>query len=170
MDRRPGPPDDVLSEQRRAVEAPGPGGHLDRCRRGRRRDHADPAVGRDAVRVLLIDAANVIGSRPTGWWRDRPGAARRFTDRVRATVAAGRLPPPVTLVLEGRSRMGADETEDGGIRVVHAPGEGDDTIAAIAEAHDDVVVVTADRGLIDRVRRAGADVVGPGWLLDQLVD
>ena len=41
--------------------------------------------------MLVIDAANVIGSRPTGWWRDRPGAARRFTERVRATVAAGRL-------------------------------------------------------------------------------
>jgi len=38
--------------------------------------------------MLVIDAANVIGSRPTGWWRDRPGAARRFTERVRATVTA----------------------------------------------------------------------------------
>jgi len=45
-------------------------------------------VRRDAVRMLVIDAANVIGSRPTGWWRDRPGAARRFTERVRATVTA----------------------------------------------------------------------------------
>jgi hypothetical protein len=25
--------------------------------------------------LLVSDAANVIGSRPTGWWRDRPGAA-----------------------------------------------------------------------------------------------
>ena len=37
---------------------------------------------RDAVGMLIIDAGNVIGSRPTGWWRDRPGAARRFTERV----------------------------------------------------------------------------------------
>ena len=85
--------------------------------------------------MLVIDAANVIGSRPTGWWRDRPGAARRFTERVRATVAAGRLDPPVTIVLEGQARAGADEADVDGVEVVHAPGEGDDTIAAIAEAH-----------------------------------
>src|SRR3954449_8111267 len=102
---------------------------------------------RDTVPVLLIDAANVIGSRPTGWWRDRPGAARRFTERVRATVTAGRLDPPVTLVLEGQSRMGADEADVDGVAVVHAPGEGDDTIATIAETHGRVVVVTSDREL-----------------------
>jgi len=125
---------------------------------------------RDPVPVLVIDAANVIGSRPTGWWRDRPGATRVFTERVRATVTAGQLGPPVTIVLEGRARTGADETDVDGVEVVHAPGEGDDVIAAIAEAHRDVVVVTADRKLAGRVRAANAAVVGPSWLLDKLVD
>jgi hypothetical protein len=120
--------------------------------------------------MLVVDAANVIGSRPTGWWRDRPGATRRFTERVRATVTAGRLDPPVTLVLEGQARMGADECDVDGVAVVHALGEGDDTIAAIAETHRDVVVVTADRELAERVRAANGKVVGPSWLLDQLVD
>jgi hypothetical protein len=120
--------------------------------------------------MLVIDAANVIGSRPTGWWRDRPGATRRFTERVRATVTAGRLDPPVTIVLEGQARTGADESDVDGVAVVHAPGEGDDTIAAIAETHREVVVVTADRELAERVRAANGKVVGPSWLLDQLVD
>src|SRR5436190_23648155 len=120
--------------------------------------------------MLVIDAANVIGSRPTGWWRDRPGAARRFTEQVRATVTAGQLDPPVTVVLEGQSRAGADEGAADGVEVVHAPGEGDDTIAAVAAAHSDVTVVTADRGLAERVRAAGGEVVGPSWLLDRLVD
>jgi uncharacterized protein YaiI (UPF0178 family) len=122
--------------------------------------------------MLVIDAANVIGSRPTGWWRDRPGAARTFTARVRASVAAGRLGSPVTIVLEGRSRAGADEADVDGVEVVHAPGEGDDTIAALAETHRDadVVVVTADRGLAARVRATDAEVVGPNWLLDKLAD
>ena len=53
---------------------------------------------------------------------------------------------------------------------MHASGEGDDTIAAIAEAHREVIVVTADRELAERVRAANAEVVGPSWLLDQLVD
>jgi hypothetical protein len=120
--------------------------------------------------MLVIDAANVIGSRPTGWWRDRPGSARRFTEQVRATVTAGLLDPPVTLVLEGRARAGADEADVDGVEVVHAPGEGDDTIAAIAAAHREVTVVTADRELAGRVRAANAEVVGPSWLLNQLVD
>jgi hypothetical protein len=125
---------------------------------------------RDAGGVLVIDAANVIGSRPTGWWRDRPGAARTFTERVRATVAAGQLEPPVTIVLEGQARRGADEATVDGVEVVHAPGEGDDTIAAIAQQQREVVVVTADRGLAQRVRAVDGEVVGPSWLLDRLVD
>ena len=54
-------------------------------------------------------------------------------------MTAGRLDPPVTLVLEGRARAGADEAIVDGVEVVHAPGEGDDTIAAIAEAHREVI-------------------------------
>ena len=120
--------------------------------------------------MLVIDAANVIGSRPTGWWRDRPGAARTFTERVRATVVAGHLDPPVTVVLEGHAKQGADEGVADGVEVVHAPGEGDDTIATIAQERPGVVVVTADRGLADRIRAADGEVVGPSWLLDRLVE
>ncbi len=120
--------------------------------------------------MLVIDAANVIGSRPTGWWRDRPGAARRFAEQVRATVVAGGLVAPVAIVLEGQFRRGADESDLDGVAVVHAPGEGDDTIAAIAATHRGAVVVTADRGLAERVRAADGTVVGPKWLLDRLVD
>jgi nucleotide-binding universal stress UspA family protein len=109
---------------------------------------------RDPVRVLVIDAANVIGSRPTGWWRDRPGAARVFTERARATVTAGRLGPAVTIVVEGRARAGADAADVNGVEVVHAPGEGDNTIAALAEANQAVIVVTANRELAERVRGA----------------
>ena len=76
----------------------------------------------------------------------------------------------MTIVLEGRARAGADETDVGGVEVVHALAEGDDTIAAIAEANRGVVVVTSDRELAHRVRAANAEVVRPSWLLDQLVD
>ena len=120
--------------------------------------------------MIVVDAANVIGARPDGWWRDRAGAAHRFTEQVRATVRAGRLEPPVTLVLEGQARRGADEDELDGVAVVHARGEGDDTIAVFAETYPGVVVVTADRALAGRVRRANGKVVGPSWLLDQLLN
>jgi hypothetical protein len=119
--------------------------------------------------VLLIDAANVVGSRPTGWWRDRPGAARDLTARVRQAAAAGTLLPPVVLVLEGQAKQGVEEGIADGVEVVHAPGSGDDTLATLAAASDQpVVLVSADRELAERARRGGAEIVGPTWLLDQL--
>jgi hypothetical protein len=119
--------------------------------------------------MLLIDAANVIGSRPTGWWRDRPGAARDLTARVRQAVTEGRLDAPVVLVLEGKAKAGVEEGPAHGVEVVHAPGLGDDTLAALAgDREEPVVLVTADRQLADRARRRGADVVSPTWLLDRL--
>ena len=84
-------------------------------------------------------------------------------------MSAGRLEPPVTIVLEGQARHGAEEAELDGVAVVHAPGEGDDAIAAIAGTQSGAVVVTADRALAARVRMANAKVVGPSWLLDQLL-
>ena len=33
------------------------------------------------VRVF-VDANNIIGSRPDGWWRDRAGAARRLVAEI----------------------------------------------------------------------------------------
>lgn len=119
--------------------------------------------------MLIVDAANVIGSRPTGWWRDRLGAARDFLARVRAAVEAGALDAPVVVVLEGQARTGVPEGVAAGVEVVHAPGSGDDTIATLAAtARGGVVVVTADRELRTRVQAVGADVAGPSWLLDRM--
>src|SRR5688572_9337770 len=115
--------------------------------------------------MLLIDAANVVGSRPTGWWRDRAGAARHFSERVRAAAAASLLPKPVVIVLEGAARAGVEEGTADGVEVIHARGDGDDTLAALAAAATEpVVLVSADRALGQRVRAVGADVVGPTWL------
>jgi rRNA-processing protein FCF1 len=119
--------------------------------------------------VLLVDAANVVGSRPTGWWRDRPGAARNLVEEIRAAAAASRLPTPVIVVLEGAARRGAGEGVAAGVEVVHAPEGGDDTLVALAaRAPSPVVLVSADRALRERVRAHGGASVGPGWLLDRL--
>src|SRR5436190_19558092 len=118
--------------------------------------------------MLIVDAANVIGSRPDGWWRDRAGAAGRFVEEVRAAVRDGRVQPSVVVLLEGQARRGAAEADADRVEVVHAPDEGDDTIVSLATAHRGARVVTADRALADRVRAVAAEVVGPRWLLDQL--
>ena len=126
---------------------------------------------REPCKVLLIDTANVVGSRPTGWWRDRATATRRLAERIRAATAASQLPEPVVMVLEGAARHGVEEGIADGVKVVHAPGAGDDTLASLAATADaPVVLVSADRGLRERVRRSGAEVVPPSWLLDRLRD
>ena len=116
--------------------------------------------------LLLVDGANVVGSRPDGWWRDRAGAARRLRDALVPVATAGLpdLPPPldVVLVVEGRAR-GVGTVD--GVRVVDAPGSGDDTIVELVTAAvGRTVVVTADRGLRERVRDLGAEVRGPRTL------
>ncbi len=115
--------------------------------------------------MLLVDAANVVGARPDGWWRDRPAAAARLVDALRLALAAGRLDGPAVVVLEGAARAGAPEGTGGDLRVVHATGSGDDALvdlaaAAVAGAHP-VLVVTADRALRDRLLEAGVDVLAP---------
>lgn len=129
-----------------------------------------------AVRpAVVVDAANVVGSVPDGWWRDRAGAAQRLVSRIAGLAAAGveshhlgldlaRWYPAVSVVLEGRARGAAAQD---GVRVVDAPGDGDDAIVAEArrrhEAGERVTVVTSDRGLRSRVE-GFADTRGAGWL------
>jgi hypothetical protein len=102
-----------------------------------------PSLGRPSG-MLLIDAANVVGSHPGGWWRDRPAAARDLVERVAQALASGRLvDEPVVLVLEGQARAGWDAGPDKGLSVVHAPGSGDDMLVDIAATAEDPVVARA---------------------------
>ena len=123
------------------------------------------------MQVLIVDGANVVGSRPDGWWRDRAGAARRLHEQLLSAV----LPyDEIVLILEGKARQGIPAGQDGRLRTVHAPGSGDDAIveAVIAEVEigdgRDVTAATADRVLRDRVTAAGAKSVSSSSLLDQL--
>ena len=119
--------------------------------------------------MLLVDAANVVGSRPTGWWRDRAGAAREFVGHLRAATTAGRLPLGVVVVLEGDARTGVPTGVSDGVTVLHAAGSGDDLLLEVtAESSDPVTLVTADRELRERARGVGAEVVGPRWLIERL--
>jgi hypothetical protein len=123
------------------------------------------------VTLVLVDVANTVGSRPDGWWRDRAGATARLLDRL-ARLPGRELAGPdgaavtvtgLVAVVEGQAR---DVDAPEGVRVVRAAGSGDDALAAVATelAHDDLLVVTADRGLRARLPPA-ARVTGPGWLL-----
>ncbi len=119
--------------------------------------------------VLVVDAANVVGSRPDGWWKDRAGAARRLHEQL---LVADTTYDLIVMVLEGAAKGGARAGRDGHVLTVHAKGSGDDTIVeqsrVAAERGDRVTVVTADRFLQARVQGLGAMALGPAWLLDQL--
>lgn len=118
--------------------------------------------------VLVVDAANVVGARPDGWWKDRAGAAARLHDAIRDADLAD---DEIVLVLEGAAKAGVPAGRSPGLRVVHAPKDGDSTIVAeVKRAHARgarVRVVTADRALAANVS-AYASTEGPRWLLDQL--
>ena len=183
--------------------------------------------------AIVVDVANVMGSRPDGWWRDRAGAAVRLHTQIVRLAASGRviLPddprtsadtstpgvaagpagarspddartsqeaerPGFVMVLEGAAnaavaRMALAEpaavagntgsvsntgsalgpVRSGEVRVVQARGSGDDAIVAVVrELPGRRVVVTADRELRARCVAAGAEILGPGWLLSLLRD
>ena len=139
----------------------------------------------------------MMGSRPDGWWRDRPAAAVRLHTELTALAASGRPvlpddtePEAFVMVLEGAARPAAaridaaaaridagaaridagaariDAAPGAGVRVVQADGSGDDAIVALVrELPGRRVVVTADRELRRRCEAAGAEVLGPGWLI-----
>jgi predicted RNA-binding protein with PIN domain len=124
-------------------------------------------------RRIIVDGNNVIGSRPDGWWRDRPGATRRLVASLQAL--ARESGDRISVVLDGRPLADLPEGVHGGVLVAYATRPGrdaaDDRIAEeVARDHDPatLVVVTSDRGLAGRVRDAGAEVEGAGTLLGRL--
>ncbi|MCW3065029.1 MAG: YacP-like domain protein [Solirubrobacterales bacterium] len=120
----------------------------------------------------IVDGMNVIGSRPDGWWRDRPAAMRRLVAELERLADEGE---DVTVVFEAKprdpprsDRIGVEFARRGGRDAA------DDEIARLVASDPDPAslrVVTSDRGLGARVRKHGAEVVGAAQLrrrLDEL--
>lgn len=139
----------------------------------------------DCELVLVVDAANVVGSRPDGWWRDRRGAAERLLGKLAALARSG-VPgaevgltggrewtwwPRIVVVVEGQAKS-VDPVD--GVEVVAAETDGDSEIVKVVadirarRPDDHVVVITADRKLRSRVEAAGVTIAGPGVLLKLL--
>ncbi|MGX9791844.1 NYN domain-containing protein [Mycobacterium sp. MMS18-G62] len=118
----------------------------------------------------IVDAMNVIGSRPDGWWANRHGAMLALVDRLEQWASEGRQ---VTVVFE---RPPLPPIRSSVIDIAYAP-------KAIANAADDeivrlvsedvrpeaITVVTSDAALADRVRDAGASV-SPAASFRNLID
>jgi hypothetical protein len=109
--------------------------------------------------MLIIDAMNVIGSRPDGWWRDREGAIRRLVDELREWAAEELI---VALDAGPDDLLG----RTGNVTVVRARRRGrdaaDDEIVRLVGERAGALVVTSDAALAARVRALGAEVEGAG--------
>lgn len=143
--------------------------------------------------TIVVDAANVVGSVPNGWWKDRQGATQKLIDRLVPLVAAG-LPADrlsldaatwhasMDVIVEGGARgaqvtpspAAADSTPRpcGELSVVDSSGSGDDAIVSRTQQRlsmgAQVIVVTSDRELRARVAALGANYQGVNWLLEML--
>jgi 8-oxo-dGTP pyrophosphatase MutT (NUDIX family) len=144
---------------------------------------------------VVVDAANLIGSRPNGWWKDRAGAATNLLESLARRADAG-IPgtllgldvdvcwPSIVAVLEGQARHAqdprvvdsaralADGIRSPEIVVLRAEAEGDESIVEVVasrrNAGDDVLVVTADAELRRRVESLGCTTRGAAWLTGML--
>src|SRR4051794_30533178 len=112
---------------------------------------------------------NVIGSRPTGWWRDRPGAMRKLTARLERFAA--RTGDGVTVIFDGAPF----ELEAEGVDVRFASRRGrdaaDDDIALLAGEDEEPAggtVVSSDAELVRGVEEIGAQTLGAGAFLRRL--
>ncbi|HWB69337.1 MAG TPA: RNA-binding protein [Solirubrobacterales bacterium] len=112
----------------------------------------------------VVDAMNVIGSRPDGWWRDRRGAIERLAGQLE-TWARG-TGERVTLVLE---RPPAPALAVRAIEVEWAPRPAPNSADAeivrrlpgwLEDGGEVVVVVTSDRELAGQAAALGAGVEG----------
>jgi predicted RNA-binding protein with PIN domain len=108
----------------------------------------------------VVDAMNVIGSRPDGWWRDREGAIRRLVERVDRWAEGGER---ITVMLERepRGELRAERVEIAWAREGGANAADREILRRLPDwlDEDEVVVVTSDRDLASKARDAGAEVI-----------
>ena len=107
--------------------------------------------------MIIVDAMNVRGCVPDGWWRDKDGALRDLV----AAIAAHDWPDDgrVVVVADGRPVADLPAGTQGRVELRYAghsaPGAADDEIVALVRSLDPgdgaVRVVTSDGGLIRRL-------------------
>ena len=65
--------------------------------------------------TLIVDGANVVGSRPDGWWRDRAGAAVRLHDELAGLAERGAAGIPTAQLATGEAAEAPVGPEQAGI-------------------------------------------------------
>jgi hypothetical protein len=111
----------------------------------------------------IVDGMNLIGSRPDGWWRDRPAAMRELVGELERF--ADETGDPMTVVFDGGPFELGSAAVDVRFASRRGPNAADDDIAALTEGDAEpaeLSVVSSDAELARRVRDAGGSVMGAG--------
>ena len=115
-----------------------PSGWLRWAREDERMPRGGSSGARGMMRVtMVVDVANVIGSRPDGWWKDRAGAATRLLALMPGLVGRDVAGPDgeqviierVLAIVEGAAKAAAAPE---GVVVVRARKDGDSSIVSTA--------------------------------------
>lgn len=122
--------------------------------------------------MWIIDAYNVLGARPDGWWHNRALALARLLDSIATWRPAEES---VVVMIDGWPRAEVPEREWQGIDVRYARRRGPDGAdrAIVDLLHDasdpsDITVVTSDGRLRAQVLDMGASVEGAGSFRDRM--
>src|SRR5947207_14162777 len=120
----------------------------------------------------LVDAMNVIGTRPDGWWKDRHGAMARLVEQLEQWARSSG--DEVTVVFE---KPPSPPISSSVIEIAHAqrpgPYAADQEIVRLVREDanpEEVRVVTSDRALAEQVRALNAAVEPAKALREQLED
>ncbi|MFQ5558338.1 MAG: NYN domain-containing protein [Acidimicrobiales bacterium] len=123
---------------------------------------------------MIVDAMNVVGCRPDGWWRDRDAAL------VKLVASIGEIDwgHPVMVVVDGRPVPGLPAGAVGDLELIYSeepgPDAADRRIVEIVEGRvggemaSRITVVTSDRSLAEQVAALGATVTGSRRFRDRL--
>ena len=122
---------------------------------------------------VIIDAMNVIGSRPDGWWRDRGRAVRQLVKRLQQLAHADGV--DLTVGIDGQPLKDLPEGVAGGVQLLYAtrrgPNAADERILDFIRTHASpasLSLITSDRGLRESAEALGARVGSPQMLLERL--
>lgn len=122
--------------------------------------------------MWIIDAYNVLGARPDGWWRNRMVALAHLLDDIAAWRPADET---VVVMIDGWPRVEVPERSWNGLDVRYAHRRGPDgadnaIIEMVRESDDpsDMTVVTSDALLRSQVLELGAAVEGAGTFRGRL--
>ena len=126
----------------------------------------------DPTELLIVDGLNLLGSRPDGWWRDRPAAMRRLVKRLDRFAASRSI--PVEVYFDGHSHVRVAAAASARVSVHFAPGGPDAADRVIADrvrSHPDpgaTLVVSSDRRLRNAVKAAGGSSIGAGEFASEI--